>query len=201
MAKSQLRIFFIRHGETEWALTGQHTGREDIALTTKGELEARQLGERIRDIEFHYVFMSPLLRATQTCLLAGLGGIATVDAGLIEWHNGDYEGKTHKEIEALQPGWNLFRDGCPNGESPSEILSRADALIDRLRKMNGNIALFSHGHFGRVLGARWIGQDIALGQYLLLNTVSLSILGYEHENESRPAIVLWNSSTLGAFST
>ncbi len=191
-----LRLFFMRHGETEWSLSGQHTGRADIPLTANGEDEARRLGERLRVYAFNHVLSSPLQRAWRTCELAGLSQCAKVEQDLIEWDDGDYEGRTSTEIHATRPGWNVFRDGCLGGEMPDEISARADRLIERLMKLDGNVALFSHSHFGRVLAARWIGLAVEHAQSLLLSTASLSILGYEHD---RPAIVLWNSAPLSQF--
>lgn len=191
-----LRLFFMRHGETEWSLSGQHTGRADIPLTANGEDEARGLGERLRVYAFNHVLSSPLQRAWRTCELAGLSQDAKIEQDLIEWDDGDYEGRTSAEIHVSLPEWNVFRDGCLGGEMPDEISARADRLIERLTKLDGNVALFSHSHFGRVLAARWIGLAVEHAQSLLLNTASLSILGYEHD---RPAIVLWNSAPLSQF--
>lgn len=194
-----LKLFLIRHGETDWSLTGQHSGRADLALTSNGEAEARQLGERVRDIDFSHVLTSPLRRAMQTCKLSGLDSEAIVDEDLSEWDNGEYEGKTSQEILAHRNGWNIFRDGCPHGEMPNTISARADRLIAKLVAMSGNVALFSHSHFGRVLAARWVGLSIEYGQRLLLNTGSISVLTYEHDRIDQPAIALWNSVSLGAF--
>ena len=193
------RLFLVRHGETEWSLSGQHSGHADIPLTLNGESEARRLGDRIRDVSFQYVLTSPLQRARQTCQFAGFADNAEAEPDLIEWDNGDYQGRTRKEIEASRPGWDLFRDGCPNGESPQQILDRADRLIAKLVKLHGSVALFTHGHFGRVLGARWIGMSIELADRLLLDTASLSILGYQHNQASDRAIALWNSPSRGRF--
>lgn len=194
-----LRLFFIRHGETEWSLTGKHSGRADIPLTKNGEDQARQLGDRIRIFSFEHVLTSPLQRARRTCELTGLLRHAKIDADLIEWDNGEYESQTPAEIVATRPGWNLFRDGCPNGEMPDQISARADRLIQRLIKLDGNVALFSHSHLGRVLAARWIGLSIQYAQPLLLNTASLSILCYEHDRADQRAIELWNSVPLERF--
>ena len=194
-----LRLFFIRHGETEWSLTGKHSGRADIPLTKNGEDQARQLSDRIRIFSFEHVLTSPLQRARRTCELAGLSQHAKIDADLIEWDNGDFESQTSAEIVATRPGWNLFRDGCPNGEMPEQISARADRLIQRLIKLDGNVALFSHSHLGRVLAARWIGLTIAYAQPLLLNNASLSILCYEHDGADQRAIELWNSVPLERF--
>lgn len=190
-----MRIYLVRHGETAWSLSGQHTGRTDIPLTEHGEKDARKLAERLRAVRFSRVFTSPLQRARQTYELAGLKEIAKIEPDLTEWDYGDYEGLRPSEIRKAQPDWNVFRDGCPRGESPSEISERADRLIARLRALEGNIAIFSHGHFGRVLAARWIGLSVRQAQAFLLNTASLSILGYEHNVPEVSAIVLWNAAS------
>lgn len=194
-----LRLFLMRHGETEWALAGKHTGRADIPLTENGDEEARQLGDRIRIFSFANVLTSPLQRARRTCELAGMSQDAKVEADLIEWDNGDYESQTPAEIVAARPGWNLFRDGCPNGEMPDQISARADRLIQKLIQLDGNVALFSHSHLGRVLATRWIGLSVEHAQHLLLNTASLSILRYEHDRADQRAIELWNSAPLERF--
>lgn len=194
-----LKLFLIRHGETDWSLSGQHSGRADLALTKNGENEARQIGERVREIVFSHVLTSPLRRCMQTCHLAGLGSEAIVDQDLSEWDNGDYEGQTSQEILANRTGWNIFRDGCPNGELPKSISVRADRLIAKLVTWNGNVALFTHSHFGRALAARWIGLSIEYGQRLLLNTGSISILTDEYDRNDQRAIALWNSVSLGVF--
>ena len=194
-----LRLYLMRHGETAWSVSGQHSGRADIPLTENGEEEARRLGDRIRIFSFDHVLTSPLERAQRTCELAGLSGDVIVEADLIEWDNGDYEGQTFDEIELARPGWNLFRDGCPNGEMPEQISARADRLIQRLTKLDGNVALFAHSHLGRVFAARWIGLSVEHAQPFLLNTASLSILCYEHDRRDQPAIELWNSAPLELF--
>jgi probable phosphoglycerate mutase len=191
------RLYLIRHGETAWSLSGQHTGRTDIPLTARGEQDARELADRLRAMKFNHVFTSPLQRARRTCDLAGLGSSAEIERDLQEWNYGDYEGQRSMDIRGQRPDWNLFRDGCPNGESPSQICQRADRVIARLRTLEGNIAIFSHGHFGRVLAARWMGLPVAQAQHLLLSTASLSILGYEHNRVEEPAIVLWNAGLNG----
>ena len=184
----------MRHGETAWSLSGQYSGRADIALTENGKLEAKQLAKQVEHISFQHVLVSPLRRAKQTCLSAGMWEGALVEPDLTEWDNGDFEGQTRFEIEKSHPGWNLFRDGCPGGESPPEISARADLLKSKLEKLQGNVALFTHGHFGRILGARWIGLSVESAERFLLDTASLCILGYQHNNASEPAISLWNSS-------
>jgi len=189
-----LRLYFIRHGETEWSLSGQYTGRADVTLTAHGEEEARELAPRLRNIPFAHVLTSPLKRAQQTCALAGFGASAALEPDLTEWDNGDDEGRTPADIFTSRPGWNLFRDGSLHGETPTQISDRADRLITRLRALNGNVALFSHSHFGRVLAARWIGLSVEWAQHLSLSTASLSILCYEHHRTDQPAIALWNST-------
>jgi broad specificity phosphatase PhoE len=187
------RIYFIRHGETEWSLSGRHTGRTDIPLTARGEDGARELAPRLRGIALARVLTSPLRRARRTCELAGLDPPAEMEPELVEWDYGDYEGRRSAEILQERPGWNLFRDGCPGGETPAQVSDRADRLLARLRGLEGNVALFSHGHFGRVLAGRWIGLTVEQAQHFLLSTASLSILGYEHNLAEKPAIVLWNA--------
>lgn len=186
-------IYLIRHGETEWSLSGQHTSRTDIPLTARGEDEARELGQRLRNIQFARVLTSPRQRARRTCELAGLGPAAEIEPDLAEWDYGDYEGQPSVDIRKGRPDWNLFRDGCPHGETPAQISDRADRFITRLRVLDGNVALFSHGHFGRVLAVRWIGLPVTQAQHFLLSTASLSILGYEHNRAEESAIVLWNA--------
>ena len=189
------RLYLMRHGETAWSLSGQHTGRTDIPLTEQGEQDARKLADRLRTVKFSRVFTSPLQRARRTCELAGLGNLAEIEPDLAEWDYGEYEGQRPTDLRKARPEWNVFRDGCPGGELPAQISERADRLIARLRTLEGNIAIFSHGHFGRVLGARWIGLGIRQAQHLLLGTVSVSVLGYEHNLAEAPAIVLWNAAS------
>jgi broad specificity phosphatase PhoE len=186
-------IFLARHGETAWSLSGQHTGVTDLPLTARGEQNARSLAGRLRGVSFTRVFTSPLQRARRTCELAGFGGVADIDADLVEWNYGEYEGVTTAEILGKRPGWQLFRDGCPGGESPAQIGSRADRVVARLRGIPGNILLFSSGHFLRVLTARWLGLEPGAGRYFVLSTASLSALGYEHDT-SEPVIRLWNDT-------
>jgi len=194
-----LRLYLIRHGETEWSLSGQHSGRADISLTAEGKDEARAVGQRLRSIPFAHVLTSPQRRAQQTCALAALGPTPKIEPDLAEWDNGDDEGRTSAEIHKSRPDWNLFRDGSPNGETPAQISDRADRFITRVRVLDGYVALFSHSHFGRVLGARWIGLPVAQAQHLLLNTSSVSVLCYEHERTDQPAIALWNSVAPESF--
>ena len=189
-----LSVFYLaRHGETAWSLSGQHTGRTDLPLTERGERNARALGERLRGLTFAKVFTSPLQRAARTCELAGFAGAAEIDPDLVEWDYGQYEGRRSAEIHAERPDWQLFRDGCPGGESPGQIGARADRVVGRVRAVKGDVLVFSSGHFLRVLAARWLGLDAAGGRYFLLSTVSLSTLGYEHKL-AEPAIHLWNDN-------
>ena len=184
-----LRLFLVRHGETAWSVTGQHTGLTDIALTAHGENEARALAPRLRMIAFTQILTSPLRRARQTCELAGCGAEARIEPDLVEWNYGDYEGKRTAEI----PGWNVWRDGCPHGESPENISDRADRLLKDLRPLSGNVALFSHGQFGSALAARWIELAVGEAQHLALGPASLSILEYESGHPTVPVIALWNA--------
>jgi broad specificity phosphatase PhoE len=193
MSDTLPRIYLARHGETAWSLSGQHTGLTDLPLTERGERNARQLGERLRGLSFAAVLTSPLQRAAHTCELAGFGAVATPERDLVEWDYGRYEGRRSAEILAERPDWNLFRDGCPDGESPAAIGARADRVVQRLRTLSGNALLFSSGHILRVLAARWLGLPPSGGGLLLLGTASLSILGYEH-NRDEPAIHLWNDT-------
>ena len=187
-----LRLFLIRHGETAWSITGQHTGLTDIALTAQGEDEARALAPRLRTVQFTRILTSPLRRARQTCELAGLGAAAAIDPDLVEWSYGDYEGKRTVDIQAERPGWNVWRDGCPHGETTADISSRTDRLLSRLREASGNVALFSHGQFGAAIAAQWIGLAVLEAQHFALGPASISILAHEAGHPSVPVIALWN---------
>ena len=189
-----LSLYFIRHGQTEWSLSGQHTGRTDIPLTAQGEDEARQLVPWLRPIHFTRVLTSPRQRARRTCALAGLGARAEIEQDLQEWDYGDYEGKLSSDVRKQRPGWDVFRDGCPGGEMPDQVTARADRLIAHLGTMEGDVALFSHGEFGLALAARWIGLPVIDGQHFVLGTASLSILGYNPAHPELRAIALWNAS-------
>jgi len=186
-------VYLARHGETAWSLTGQHTGLTDLPLTERGEDNARRLGGPLRHLIFAKVFTSPLQRAVRTCELAGFQSVAEVDRDLVEWNYGEYEGRTTVDILRERPDWQLFRDGCPGGESPQQIAARADRVVRHARAVAGNVLLFSSGHFLRVLAARWIGIEPVNGQSLMLSTASLSALTYE-SSLSRPAIRLWNDT-------
>jgi broad specificity phosphatase PhoE len=184
-------VYLARHGETAWTITGQHTGLTDLALTENGEGNARRLGERLQGLTFARVFASPLQRALRTCELAGFGGVAGVDDDLVEWNYGAYEGKTSAQIHERRPDWEIFRDGCPDGESPADVAVRADRVIARVRSTDADVLLFSHGHFLRVLAARWLNMEPAEGRSFYLGTGALSTVGYEHDR-SEPVIRLWN---------
>ena len=191
---NQLPVLYIaRHGETAWTLTGQHTGLTDLPLTSQGEQNAKRLGDRLRGLAFAKVFTSPLQRARRTCSLAGFDGVAAVENDLVEWNYGKYEGRRTDEILAERPGWQLFRDGCPGGESPADVMARADQVLSRVRTAGGDVLLFSSAHFIRMLAARWIRFEPMIGQSLLLDTASLSVAGYEHDL-SQPVIRLWNDT-------
>ena len=186
------RIHLIRHGETEWARLGKHTGLTDIPLIPSGESDARALQPRLSRTTFTHVFTSPRQRAGRTCELAGYSARAEIYDDISEWNYGDYEGKTADEISAARPGWSIYRDGCPGGESAEAITARADRVVKRLSGLTGDVAVFSHGHFLRILTTRWVGWPIGLAQNLLLSTASISILAYNHGRADRPVIALWN---------
>lgn len=183
-------VVLVRHGETEWSSSGRHTSYSDIALTPRGTHEARHLATRLADIDFSLVLTSPRARARTTCELAGLGKGADVTDDLVEWNYGDYEGRTTAAIRAEVPGWSIFRDGAPGGETADEVVARADRVIERAVDAGGVVAMFSHGHFLRVLGARWIEQPVEAGAWLGLDTATISCLG--HEREER-VLRVWNA--------
>jgi broad specificity phosphatase PhoE len=191
MSQTLPQLYLARHGETAWSLSGQHTGLTDIPLTERGERNARLLGKLLQGRTFAHVFTSPLQRARRTGELAGFGSVAVVDPDLVEWNYGAYEGRTSADIRKERPNWELFRDGVPNGESVAEIGARADRVIARVRAVDGEVLVFSSGHFLRVLGARWLGLDAAAGRCFVLSTAALSIVGYEHD-KSEPVVRLWN---------
>jgi len=186
-------VVLARHGETAWTLSGQHTGRTDLGLTARGESQARALAERLRDRAFARVFTSPLQRALRTCALAGFESRAEVDPDLVEWDYGRYEGRRTAEILAERPGWQVFRDGCPGGESPTDVATRADRVVGRVRAVGGNVLLFSSAHFLRMVAARWVGLPPAAGAYFVLGTASVSVLGWEHDL-SEPVVRQWNEA-------
>ncbi len=189
-----MNVFAIRHGETAWSLSGQHTGTTDIPLTDNG----RRLAERLRPVlakeAFALVLTSPMRRARETCELAGLGDTAVVEPDLVEWNYGAYEGLTPEQILELAPGWLIFRDGCPDGEAPAQVGARVDRVIARARAAEGGVALFAHGHVLRVLVARWLGLPAGGGQHFLLDTGTLSVLAHYH---GVPAVRVWNGPLVG----
>lgn len=185
-------LCIIRHGETAWSLTGQHTGTTDIPLTPHGQDQARGLLSPLRDIGFSHVLTSPLLRARQTCNFAGLGAAAVVEPDLIEWNYGRYEGCRSADIRREHPGWSVYRDGCPGGETPGDVAARADRLIERLDRPGNHIALFSHGQFACSLAARWIGLDIQQAEHLTIDTASIGILGHGRSHPETRVVGLWN---------
>jgi probable phosphoglycerate mutase len=186
-------VFLVRHGETEWSVTGRHTGVSDIPLTENGRRVARRWQPFAAARTLDLVLTSPLQRAHETCELAGLGGRAETDPDLMEWDYGEYEGLTPKEIRARQPEWMVFRDGCPGGESPEQIGARVDRVIAKVRARAGDVALFAHGHVLRVLGARWLGLPASAGSHFLLDTATLCVLSSYH---GVPAMKRWNAPLL-----
>lgn len=187
-----LRLYLVRHGETEWSLAGRHTGKTDLPLTAAGHRQADRLGSYFRDVSLVRVFSSPLRRARQTCDAAGLPLGATIDADLAEWDYGTYEGRRTADIQCERPDWNLFRDGCPGGETPGEVAVRADRMIARVRDCGGAVVFFSHGQFGSALAARWIGLPIAEGQHLAFDPAAIGVLGEKPGRSNVPMIVSWN---------
>jgi len=190
---SQRRTILIRHGETAWTLSHQHTGRTDIPLTENGRAAARCLAPLAARARFSLVLTSPLSRARETCALAGLMGEAQVDADLLEWDYGQYEGLTPEEIHARQPGWMLFTHGCPGGESPAQVAERVDRVIARIRGWKGaegDVVLFTHGHLSRAFAARWLGLPLAAGSFFLLDPTTVSVLSHYHGS---PALKCWNA--------
>ena len=188
-----LRLFLIRHGETEWSRTGRHTGLTDIPLTGNGANEALELGRHLRNIPFAQVLSSPLKRAMQTCELA-LNKVPEMEPDLAEWDYGDYEGQRSADIRKRRADWNVYRDGCPGGEMPEQVCARADRIINRLRKLDGNIALFAHGQIGSALAMRWIGLALIEAQHFSLGTTTLSILALDPHHPGVPVIALWNAA-------
>ncbi len=189
-------VVLIRHGETAWSLSGQHTGSTDIPLTERGEAAARGLAPLLAASPFSLVLSSPLQRARRTCELAGLAGQACLEPDLVEWDYGAYEGLTNTEIQRDRAGWMVFRDGCPNGESPAQVGERVDRVIRRLQQSGGRVALFAHGHLLRVFVARWIGLPPGHGAHFLLDTATLTVLS---DYRGLPAVKCWNAPTSGPW--
>ena len=187
-----LQIYFIRHGETEWSRSGKHTSHTDLPLTQQGEVMALRLATTLKDVHFSLVLTSPRLRARATSELAGLAH-AQIEPNLAEWNYGNFEGLRSAEISRSHPEWSLWQHGAPGGETPAEVGARADQLITRLLHCAGTVALFSHGHFGRVLAARWIAQPVLVGQHFTLDPASISILGFDPHHPDRRVIRSWNT--------
>jgi probable phosphoglycerate mutase len=185
-------VVLVRHGETEWTISGRHTGRTDVPLTEEGRRQAERLGPRLSGRKFVLVLTSPLQRARETCRLAGFGDVAELCDDCREWDYGEYEGRTTAEIRAEAPGWSLWRDNVPGGETAAEVAARADRVIERLRRADGDSLVFSHGHFLRVLAARWLGLGPEEGRLFALGPASLSVLGWERE---QAVLSLWNEPT------
>jgi broad specificity phosphatase PhoE len=192
MATALPRLFLARHGDTAWTDSHRHTGRTDLALNERGEEHARELGERLRGVSFVRVFTSPLRRASKTCELAGFGVGAEVDPDLIEWDYGGLEGKPTSDVLKERPGWELFRDGCPDGESPGDVAARADRFVARVHGMTGNVLAFSSGHIIRMIAGRWLGLPPAAGRFFFCDPASVGVLGFEHNRRDQPVIRLWN---------
>ena len=188
VAREDRRIYLLRHGETEWSRLGKHTSVTDISLTENGRAAAQRLHSVLANETFGLVLTSPMRRARDTCELAGLGEAAIVEPDLMEWNYGDYEGLTTSEIRSKRPDWSLFRDGCPGGESPEQVASRAERIISKMTERQ--VALFAHGHIFRVLAARWINLPASHGERFLLDTATLSVLGYYYQT---PAVKIWNA--------
>ncbi len=192
MSSELPKLYLVRHGDTAWTDSEQYTGRTDLPLNARGEAHARQLGERLRGFSFIRVFTSPLQRAAKTCNLAGFGSAVEVDPDLIEWDHGNFEGVLARDVRREYPGWELFRDGCPGGESPQEVAARADRFIARIREICGDVLAFSSGHIIRMIAARWNGLTPAAGRVFFCRPASVGVLGFEHENRDLPIIRLWN---------
>jgi probable phosphoglycerate mutase len=184
------KVLLIRHGETEWSLNGRHTGTTDIPLTENGREVARRWKPVLSQRTFALVLTSPLRRARETCELTGLGQRAEVENDLHEWNYGDYEGLTRQQIQAQRPGWMIFRDGCPGGESPKDVQDRIDRVLKKVRAVEGDVALFAHGHFLRAFGARWLGLRVEDGVFFLLDPATVSVMSDYH---GTPAVRCWNA--------
>jgi broad specificity phosphatase PhoE len=192
MSSALPKLYLARHGDTAWTDSHQHTGRTDLPLNERGEEHARQLGELLRGFSFARVFTSPLQRASTTCELAGFRAGAEVDRDLIEWDYGRFEGKLTSDVQKEQPGWELYRDGCPDGESPGDVAVRADRFLARVYGSNGDVLAFSSGHIIRMIAARWLGLPPADGRFFFCDPASVGVLGFEHNSREQPVLRLWN---------
>ena len=190
MADEAQRVYLIRHGETAWSRAGKHTGVTDVSLTDHGRQTARMLHPVLAREQFVLVMTSPLQRARETCELAGLAKFSRVEPDLMEWNYGEYEGLTTRQIQSARPGWSVFHHGSPRGETPEQVAGRADRVLAKVRATDGNVALFAHGHILRVIAARWVNQPPSFGEHLLLDTATLSVLGYYYDT---PALKAWNA--------
>ena len=192
MSSELPRLFLARHGDTAWTDSRQRTGRTDLPLTERGEGRARQFGERLRKFSFARVFTSPLQRASKTCALAGFGDVAEVDPDLVEWDYGRFEGRLTRDIMANQPGWEMFRDGCPDGDAPQDVAARADRFIAKARGIDGDVLAFSSAHIIRMIAARWLGLPPGAGRFFFCRPASVGVLGFEHNSRDEPIISMWN---------
>ena len=195
MSSDLPRLFLARHGDTAWTDSRQRTGRTDLPLNERGEQHARQLGERLRRFSFARVFASPLQRASRTCALAGFGDVSVADPDLVEWDYGRFEGKLTGHIRKEWPGWEMFRDGCPGGESPEDVAARADRFIARVRDLSGDILAFSSAHIIRMIAARWLGLPPSAGRFFFCRPASVGVLAFEHNSRDEPIIGIWNYVT------
>jgi broad specificity phosphatase PhoE len=186
------RLYLARHGDTAWTESRQHTGRTDLPLNERGVKRAQQLGRHLTQFAFSRVFTSPLQRASKTCELAGFGAAAEVDRDLVEWDYGGFEGKVTSDILKERPGWELFRDGCPGGESPEDVAARAERFVARVREIGGNVLAFSSGHIIRMIAACWLGALPSAGRFFFCDPASLGVLGFEHNSLEEPIVRLWN---------
>jgi broad specificity phosphatase PhoE len=186
------KLFLARHGDTEWTDSRRRTGRTDLPLNKRGEERAVQIGQRLRQFSFAQVFTSPLQRASRTCELAGFGEVAESNSDLVEWDYGRFEGKLTLQIKEDHPGWELFRDGCSEGESPQDVARRADHFISRVLDVGGDVLAFSSGHIIRMIAARWLGLPPSAGRFFYCRPASVGVLGFEHESRDEPIIGLWN---------
>ena len=192
MAPQLPKLYLARHGDTAWTENGRHTGRTDLPLNEHGEEHARQLGERLRGFSFARVFASPLIRVRKTCELAGFGAAAEIDPDLVEWDYGKFDGRTTADILKEWPDWEMFRDGCPGGESADDVAARVDRFIAKVRRINGDVLAFSSGHTIRMIAARWVGLAPAAGRVFFCRPASVGVLGFEHDSRDQPVILLWN---------
>lgn len=187
------KLYLARHGDTEWTDSRRKTGRTDVPLNERGELRAHQLGERLQQFSFAHVFTSPLQRAGRTCALAGFGKVMEINSDLLEWDYGRFEGTTTTDVQENWPDWELFRDGCPGGESPVDVAHRADRFISRVFAAHGDVLAFSSGHIIRMIAARWLGLPPGAGRFFYCQPASVGVLDFEHQNKNEPIIDLWNS--------